>query len=459
MSFFSLFHGIPGVRRAIFRDVDGSVIEAMGGITSETESIASLAETIAHHTRHLGQLTKLGACELVVLRTDKLAKAMVLRRGAIAVLDLDVKRLSPDVEVKMRTTDWTAKAVDPPARRPIPDPTPTPKSQSLRKESTAGPTPIVKTARPDNLVEPPRTSSRFPVDTPALVETPAIPKMMTDANKELTPSAQVPKNADRPPIPDPIPFEKSQSLQKESTPVPTSIEEEPISEEFFELPTKNNKSPLDTPAPGEAAAVPELTADPRQELTPSARVLKKAIKLNITASAAAVGGDDSMFAGSLRMVHLPDLLEFCRNGRRTGMLFCHLGESVGSVRLCRGKILEAESPNTSKTTLLARLLASGDASEDQVKELDLPSDDATDDATIAQLLVDGGFTDPDSVRRAMQDQIKCAIKELIDWVDGTFAFHPMDEESEDPDSGMDPQVVLLHIFKEKDEEARDHESH
>ena len=42
MSFFSLLHGIPGVRRAIFRDAEGALLEGMGGVTADTENVTAL---------------------------------------------------------------------------------------------------------------------------------------------------------------------------------------------------------------------------------------------------------------------------------------------------------------------------------------------------------------------------------------------------------------------------------
>jgi len=198
----------------------------------------------------------------------------------------------------------------------------------------------------------------------------------------------------------------------------------------------------------------ELT--PR-ELTPT--TLSRRKRLKITASVPALGHEDTMFAGNLRMVRLPDLLEFCRNGHRTGMLFCQLGDNRGSVTLQHGRIIEAESPEASKTTLLAHLLRRGAVSEQQLSDLGLGPEDETDEETATSLLIDARYTTTEAIRLARIDRMQDSIKEMLEWVDGTFAFHPMEEESATmTDEGIDPEFILLRIFQEQDESKRDDES-
>jgi hypothetical protein len=167
-------------------------------------------------------------------------------------------------------------------------------------------------------------------------------------------------------------------------------------------------------------------------------------------------GRDAVFAGDLGTIGLPDVLEFCRNGQRTGTLVCRSGENTGTVKLRRGMIVLAVSPKSSAATLLARLLDSGQASEEQIQAVSQASEKGTDPAVIAQRLVASGFTDAQAVRDATVEQVQGAVDELLGWVDGRFAFHPGSVESSGSDTGVDvdPQVILLRIFKERDEKER-----
>jgi hypothetical protein len=426
MSFFSLLHGIPGVRRAVFRDAEGALLEGMGGITADTENITTLSTAIAFSLSQLGQVLDFGPCELVVVRTDKLAKVLVLRRGALAVLDVDPKRLTTDLEKKLRTTDWSAKGIDAAAATRPRFPTPAPHVPLPKKASLGLRPPTAEAVSADGGKDQPRAR-------PALPMSPEIPA--ADDSKER------PKGKEASVSPPP-------AAPAEEVKDPPKKEETPTLAEAPGIPTTKVPTPLSSEIVVEVKDPPSAASGS----SPGRRLRK----LKITASAAAVGGNDKMFGGSLRMVSLPDLLEFCRNGHRTGVLFCHLGETDGSVRLRQGRIMEAESPKTSSMTLLGQLLESGDASEEQARDLGLENDDGTDDETVAKLLIDAGFTDPEAIRKVKMAQIHASIEEMIEWTDGTFAFHPMEEEPlVGDDAGIDPEVVLLQIFKEKDERERD----
>ncbi len=66
---------------------------------------------------------------------------------------------------------------------------------------------------------------------------------------------------------------------------------------------------------------------------------------------------------------------------------------------------------------------------------------------------------PETIQAAILERIQGAIAEMLEWLDGTFAFHPTDkEELTFEAAGFDPQHILLEIFKQKDEEERDRNS-
>ena len=53
-------------------------------------------------------------------------------------------------------------------------------------------------------------------------------------------------------------------------------------------------------------------------------------------------------------------------------------------------------------------------------------------------------------------QIQTTLEELLSWTTGKFAFHPTTLESDpaEPVVDFNPQVILLRIYKERDEAAR-----
>ena len=60
------------------------------------------------------------------------------------------------------------------------------------------------------------------------------------------------------------------------------------------------------------------------------------------AQQAATGGTESVFSGRLSVFALPDLLEFLRSGRRTGLLVCSSAAGLGRLRFRDGRITRDE---------------------------------------------------------------------------------------------------------------------
>jgi len=382
MSYFSAFEGIPGVRRVVVGDAGGSVLDAMGGITSEAENTAGLAAVVSRQLISIGQTLRLGVCEFIAVRSQISALAFLPRGGTLATLEIDPKRLSSEVEAKLRSADWTARGNNRPTSGPAPVPPAVWQVQAAKSGAAPVRPPIGRTIGSETGASRPPTSENIRVALP-----PSEAMKRPDVTRPNLPAA--------PPLPPPI-----------------------------------------------ASAFTSLAADSRSKTK--------------AAGSLPASWNGAMFSGDIQMVCVPDLLEFCRNGQRTGVLLCSSGEGTGRVRLRRGMIFDASSPKTSTTTLLRRLVDSGDASEEQVRDMALSSEDEADNVVVAQRLINGGFTDPESVRKAVCTQVQTAIEEMLHWTDGRFAFHPATLESQpsEPAVEIDPQVVLLRIFKEQDEAAR-----
>jgi tetratricopeptide (TPR) repeat protein len=166
-------------------------------------------------------------------------------------------------------------------------------------------------------------------------------------------------------------------------------------------------------------------------------------------------GPAAVFSGQLADFALPDLLEFLRSARRTGLLVLSTRLGMGAVRFRDGLITGAAAPATPgigealvrlrKLTPLA--LAAARA----------PGSDEPDDA-VGDALVEQGLVDAAAVQEAQRHRIELAVRELVGWKDGEFAFSRDGDGAPARAGGtiaVDPQAVLLEVFRQLDEESRD----
>ncbi len=169
---------------------------------------------------------------------------------------------------------------------------------------------------------------------------------------------------------------------------------------------------------------------------------------------ATVSGLDAMFSGRLSVFSPADLVEFLRTAGRSGLLVCSSQGGVGAFRFRQGRITGAAAPSTPSVGELlvrsGRLTAQGLASAGPAREGSLI------DAELVFRLVQLRLVEAAAVREASRQQIEQALRELIDWTDGEFAFTREDDE---PQAGeatieLDAQQLLLEIFRERDESTR-----
>ena len=167
------------------------------------------------------------------------------------------------------------------------------------------------------------------------------------------------------------------------------------------------------------------------------------------------GVPDAVFSGQLSSFALPDLLEFLRSGRRTGLLVCSSGAGMGALRFREGRITGGASPRAPGVGEL--LVRAKKVSAEALRTLQ-PADGADQpDDVLAERIVSGGLAEIVPVQEALARQVWEAIRELIDWKDGEFAFNR--EEPAPPAAArlgiaLDPQAVLLDVFRENDEQSR-----
>jgi hypothetical protein len=161
-----------------------------------------------------------------------------------------------------------------------------------------------------------------------------------------------------------------------------------------------------------------------------------------------------VFTGSLEVFCLPDLLEFLRAGRRTGTLVCSSVRGIGAVHLSDGKLSGAAAPNTPRLSEL--LLAKGKVTAADLKQAAATQEASKSPMPIGTILVKEGKLKTEDLQAALKAQVEGAIAELLAWGEGQFAF---DAESRGPaasegvEIALDPQSVLLEIYRAMDEQG------
>lgn len=170
-------------------------------------------------------------------------------------------------------------------------------------------------------------------------------------------------------------------------------------------------------------------------------------------SQVATGG--SVFSGQLSVFALPDVVEFVRSARRTGLLVCSSEKGMAAVRFREGRITGATSPGTPDlgeilvrarkiSSVALRAARSGQAGDQP-------------DHVLGEQLVKDGLVEAPAVQEALRRRVELTFLELVQWKDGEFAFNREGENEQASTNvpiDLDAQDVLLNVFKQMDEDAR-----
>jgi tetratricopeptide (TPR) repeat protein/predicted regulator of Ras-like GTPase activity (Roadblock/LC7/MglB family) len=198
-----------------------------------------------------------------------------------------------------------------------------------------------------------------------------------------------------------------------------------------------------------AAAAPAAAADDLPALPP---LSTSALLARATQGA----GAGSVFSGQLSSFALPDLLEFLRTGKRTGLLVCSSASGMGALRFRDGLITGAASPAAPGVGEL--LVRARKVAPDALRALSASLGPDQPDHLVGERLVRDGLADAASVKAAFAQLIGVAVRELMHWTDGEFTFNretQLAPESAGLSVALDPQGLLLNFFKELDEASRD----
>jgi tetratricopeptide (TPR) repeat protein len=208
----------------------------------------------------------------------------------------------------------------------------------------------------------------------------------------------------------------------------------------------------------QAAKDPDATLRAAASTTAPARAAEPAPLPTLSTSSmrgSQVGGA-SVFSGQLSVFALPDVLEFLRSARRTGLLVCSSTKGMAALRFAAGFISGVGSapgvPGLGDLLLRARKISTVALRAVSNGE---PADRA--DLVLGERLVKEGLVDAPALQEAVEQQIELTLRELVQWKDGEFAFNH--EEAAEPAAPwtavkVDVQGALLEVFKQMDEASR-----
>ncbi|HSD18731.1 MAG TPA: DUF4388 domain-containing protein [Anaeromyxobacter sp.] len=189
---------------------------------------------------------------------------------------------------------------------------------------------------------------------------------------------------------------------------------------------------------------------------PDAQPLPALSTSTLAARVSQIVGGGPVFSGQLSVFPLPDVVEFVRSARRTGLLVCSSQKGMAAVNFRDGRITGATSPGTpdvGEILLRARKISSVALKAARASQ---PADQP--DHVLGAWLLREGLVDAAAVQEALRWGIEATFRDLVQWRDGEFAFNR--EGENEPASApapidLDAQDVLLNVFRQMDEDARD----
>jgi len=390
MSAASVLAGLAGVRRCIVFDEQRELLE-QSGTEADSQRIAGAVADLSRELGAIAALLGVGTTRLVTTKGASAAWVVASEAGLWFAAEFDPSQPSARVEAALQDKTWSSLV-----------------------ERTVG----------DSDIE------YVPEDDAARQwagEGPTRPRL---AVSESLPSG--------PPGESPRPSRAPMTRRSASGATWRKVTRQgPL---ILRSPMSADGQPARSEQPGVAAppaARPAIGERPSSELRSASRLLAAS----------------RPFVGSLQTLCLAELLEFLRSAQRSGVLFCTSSTRIGTICLRSGRIVSATSPGT--RPLSAYLVARGVVTAQEVR--------AKTDDTIwltplaASVAVKTGLAEVSAVRAALVEQVRDAIRELLTWGEGDFSF---DSENTALLSGsyaeleIDPQGMLLEIFKDRDESAR-----
>lgn len=200
-----------------------------------------------------------------------------------------------------------------------------------------------------------------------------------------------------------------------------------------------------------AASLAASLAGKSLQLELAAQELRSSLMQTVTGEFPAIGSSDmesgerpSAMSGDLMQFPLPNLLEFLRSERRTGLLQIVSMSGVGEIRLRGGDIT---SVSASQVPRLGELLQ-------RAGHLDGPTlasalGTRVRDMPLGMHLVSSGAVTAEQLRTAAREQALQGLMELLPWEQGNFSF--LTEDGPSVPESWSTQGMLLDALRRLDE--------
>jgi tetratricopeptide (TPR) repeat protein len=159
-------------------------------------------------------------------------------------------------------------------------------------------------------------------------------------------------------------------------------------------------------------------------------------------------------SGSLKTFHLLDLLEFLRIQAKTGTLIISSRSGVGTIALLRGGVVLVSAPGTKplREELGERRLVNRAALD--AHWMASQSEQPGSDDDLGEALCRAGLLVPEQLHQLFLDRAIAGVEELYEWKEGTFSFHPGDENQSRQSTSpfvFDLQRLVLEMLRRADE--------
>jgi hypothetical protein len=201
-------------------------------------------------------------------------------------------------------------------------------------------------------------------------------------------------------------------------------------------------------ATASAAAPLEAALDPQKEPgQPAAEELTASRRIE-------PAGASALLTGSLATFALPDLLEFLRVGQRSGTLVCTSEAGLGAIHIKRGRITGAASPGV--PSIGDWLVQRGVLTQEKLHEALRHHTQAGTKTQLGGTLVVHRLISREVLQEALMVHVGAVLRKLMTWESGAFTFDPAPADATETvgDIEIEPQTVLLNIFKEMDDSRR-----
>src|SRR5437868_10407989 len=167
-------------------------------------------------------------------------------------------------------------------------------------------------------------------------------------------------------------------------------------------------------------------------------------------------------SGNLEDVSVADALQFIHLGGRTGTLTLVCGETKAEIAVHQGRIVNAVGPASKR---LGELLLEAGAIDLPTLQGALAAQEAEKPRrSLGQVLVAMNAVPPETMYRAIEQQIERTVYDVVTWNQGTFAFalddlKPIDDIAVVPGDvirhlNLDTQMVLLDALRIFDDRNR-----